>query len=202
MVDFGNAKIFGGIGALLSFIGIFIPSVGFVVSIVGLILLFMAVKTISDITKDHDIFKNYLMHFVLSIITIVVVIAIFIIAFGLSGGLTWITEIQSIESTGITDFGAFWDHFEFMIYGCIAAAVIGWILLIISSLYLKKSYKAIAKHTGVHLFDTTGLVYFIGAITTIILIGFLIIIIAKIIEIVAYFSLPDKLPTGEAKEKS
>ena len=79
---------------------------------------------------------------------------------------------------------------------------IAWILSIIGAIYLRKSYRAIAKHTGVHIFETTGTVYFIGAITTIILIGFLILFIGRIMEIIAYFSLPDKLPRGDKIEKS
>ena len=62
-------------------------------------------------------------------------------------------------------------------------------------MYLRKSYNSIAKHTKVHLFRTTGLIYFIGAITLIIAIGIIIILVAKILEIVAYFSLPEKLPS-------
>jgi uncharacterized membrane protein len=199
MNDLSNAKTFGGIGALLSLIGIFIPYAGFIVSIVGLILLFMAVKTISEITKDNDIFRNYLYHFILSIITVGVMAVIMFIAFGAAGGFSWISDLQTAE---ITDFETFWSYFGELVVGCVVALFIGWILSIIAALYLRKSYKSIAKHTGVHLFDTTGLVYFIGAITTIILIGFIIILIARIIEIIAYFSLPDKLPTGGTKGKN
>ena len=64
-------------------------------------------------------------------------------------------------------------------------------------MYLRKSYNRIAEHTQVSTFKTTSTVYFIGAITTIILIGFLIIFIAKIIEIVAFFSIPETLPASK-----
>ncbi len=58
------------------------------------------------------------------------------------------------------------------------------------------------RKTPVSLFRTTGTVYLIGAITTIILIGFIILFVGRIIEVIAYFSLPDELPTGDIKEKS
>jgi uncharacterized membrane protein len=116
-----------------------------------------------------------------------------IIAFGAAGGFSWITEIQSMEN--ITDFNTFWDLFGDMIVGAIIALVVGWILIIISALYLRKCYNSIADHTKVGLFKTTGTIYFIGAILLIVIIGAIILFIAKIMEIVAYFSLPDKLPT-------
>ena len=61
-----------------------------------------------------------------------------------------------------------------------------------------KSYNSITEHTGVGFFRTTATIYLIGAVSAIILIGFLIIIVAKIIEIVAFFMIPDKLPASKS----
>ena len=199
MAELSNVKVFGGIGALLMLVGVFIPNVGFILSIAGLVLVFIAVKSISQITKDEDIFRNYLMHFILSIISVVAIFVIMLIAFGAVGGFSWIT---SLESANITDFNTFWEYFGGLIGACVLALIVGWILSVIAAMYLRKCYNAIADHTKVGLFKTTGTVYFIGAITTIVLIGFLILVIARIIEIIAYFSLPDELTTGDKKEKS
>ena len=68
-----DAKIFGGIGAIL----LLFP----VVSIVGIVLLFVAVKYIADETKDHDIFKNYLYSFILNIIAIIAFISVLVLSF-------------------------------------------------------------------------------------------------------------------------
>jgi uncharacterized membrane protein len=83
-----------------------------------------------------------------------------------------------------------------LVGGCFIALIVAWILLILGTLYLRKSYNSIAEHTKVDLFKTTGLVYFIGALTLIVIIGIFIIIVAKILEIVAYFSLPENLPAS------
>lgn len=194
MVDLNNAKIFGGVGALIMLFGGFIPYAGPLVSIVGLVLIFIAVRTISEITKDSELYRNYLIHFVFSIVSIVAILLIMLIGFGAVGGFAW---ISSLENANITDFNTFWDYFGGIIGTAVLALVIGWILAVIGAIYLRRSYRSIAKHTKVHLFETTGTVYFIGAITTIVLIGFLILFIGRIIEIIAYFSLPDKLPTSE-----
>ena len=196
MSDLGNAKIFGGVGALLTLIGTFIPYAGPIISIVGLIFVFIAVKSISDLTKDHDIFSNYLYSFIMSIISIVAVFVIIFIGFGMVGGFSWITSLQDIN---ITDFSTFWDSFGGIIGYTLLALFVGWILAIIAAIFLRRSYNSIAKHTKVKLFRTTGTLYFFGAITTIIVIGFLILFIASIIEIIAYFSLPDKLPSTTEK---
>ncbi len=198
MAELSNAKIFGGIGAILMLVGAFIPNAGPIVSIVGLVLVFIAVKTISELTNDKEIFSNYLMNFIFSIISIVAIFIIMLVAFGAVGGFSWITEIQSAD---ITDFESFWAYFGTIIGACILALIVAWILSVIAAIYLRRSYNSIAEHTKVNLFKTTGTVYFIGAITTIVLIGFLILFIARIIEIIAYFSLPDKLPTGAVTQK-
>jgi uncharacterized membrane protein len=191
MVELSNARIFGGIGAILMLIGGFIPYAGPLVSILGLVLLFIAVKTISELTKDKEIYSNYIMHFIFSILTIIAILVIMLIAFKAAGGFTWISSLENAE---ITDFESFWKYFSDIIIGGILALIVGWIFSIIAALYLRRSYNSIAEHTKINLFKTTGTVYFIGAITTIILIGFLILLIARIFEIIAYFSLPDKLP--------
>lgn len=198
MSQIGQAKIFGGIGALLSLL-IIVPTIGFLLGIIGLVLIFVAVKYIADETKNHSIFQNYLMNFIFSIIAIVAVIVIMIMSFGISGGMSWFTSIQE---QNFTDPSTVWSSFGTLIGGCILALFVAWILLIISALYLRKSYNSIAEHTKVDLFKTTGLVYFIGAVSLIVVIGIFIIIVAKILEIVAFFSLPENLPSTTEPPKT
>lgn len=201
MGNLSNAKILGGIGALLSLIGwLLSTSFGFVVGIIGLIMMFIAVKYIADETKDKSIFDNYLYFFICSFIAIVATAAIMIYSVFTTIDIFNIQEFQELAQN-ITDFASFWETFGSLITGCALALVIGWILLIIGTLFLRKSFNSIAEHTKVELFRTTGLVYFIGALTLIILIGFLIILIAKIMEIIAFFSIPDNLPKAAETPK-
>jgi uncharacterized membrane protein len=73
------------------------------------------------------------------------------------------------------------------------AAIPTIILFIIGAVYQKKAYESIAKHTGIQMFATAGLLYLIGAATAIILVGLVISFVADILAIVAFFSLPDEL---------
>jgi uncharacterized membrane protein len=196
MSNLGSAKTFGGIGSLLTLIGLFIPTVGTAVFIIGLILVIIAIKYIADETKDQAIFNNFMYYFILNVVAIVVAMGITFYNLGSIDILNIQSQVQNM-----TDFASFWNVFGDLITGCILSLFIGWILLIIATIFLRKSYNSIAEKTNVNLFSTTGLIYLIGAATLIIFIGGLILLIAKIIEIVAFFSLPDTLPKAAEKPK-
>jgi len=185
-----NAKTIGGIGALLIILGL-VPSIGPILGIIGFILVFVAVKYISDETKDKSIFNNFLYFFITAIVAIVVSISILTIAFLEAGGMSYIMELQNLAYTDPT---AVWNAIQPVLPGIIAALAALWILLLISVIFLRKSYDKIGELTKVKWFNTTALLLLIGAATLIIVIGFLIILVGLVLEIIAFFSLPDKLP--------
>ncbi len=188
IMSLNQAKTYGGVGAILSLIGGFIPYVGFIAGIVGVILILIAVKNISVELKDSSIMHNYILYFVISIVAIIAAIASFIAFIGVDF-LFNITKIGN-ELHGI-------EALKHIIAGLLIALLLLWILMTVASSFLKRSYYSIAEKTGVDMFHTTGLLYFVGAITLIVLVGAFIIFIAKILEIIAYFSLPDELPVED-----
>jgi uncharacterized membrane protein len=185
-----NAKIVGGIGALLMILGL-VPGVGMLLGLIGFILIFIAVKYISDETKDKSIFNNFLYFFITAIIAIFVALVILIITFIEAGGMSYMMDLQNLAYTDPT---AVWNAISPVLPGAIAALASLWILLLISVIFLRKSYDKIGELTQVKWFNTTALLFLIGAATLIIVIGFIIIIIGMVLEIIAFFSLPDKLP--------
>ncbi|MCK4365242.1 MAG: DUF996 domain-containing protein [Thermoplasmatales archaeon] len=189
MGNIGNAKVLGGIGAILALIGGFVTPF---LSIVGFILVLIAVKYIADAVNDGKIFSNYLISFLLNIISVVV---LFVVIFLALGGFSF---FAAISSGGVTDPTAFINNLGAMLMLCIAGFIIFYIINVISALYLKKSFDSIAAHTRVDMFKTTGMVYFIGAILVIIVFGYFIIFIAEILMIIAFFSLPDNLQQAQA----
>ncbi len=68
-----------------------------------------------------------------------------------------------------------------------------WLLFIISAWLIRKSLIFISKYTKINLFKTTGNVFLIGAFLTMVLIGFLIIVVAVILQILSFRSLPESL---------
>src|SRR5207244_8890857 len=69
------------------------------------------------------------------------------------------------------------------------------VFTIISAIFLKRSYEKISQRLNVSAFATAGLLYLIGAALTIVLVGILILLIALIFQVVAYFSIQDRPPT-------
>ena len=157
MASLSNAKTMGGIGGIL----VLIPGV----SLVGWILILLALKDISDVTQDRSIFDNALLAGVTAIIGSVI-LALF--------------AFFAIAAFGFFSLGFF---------GFLAAF---WVLTIISAIFLKNAYDRAAQKLNNSSFGTAGLLYLIGALTTIVLVGFLILFIALIFQIVAYFSINDQ----------
>jgi len=186
MSKLGNAKILGGIGAILTLIGSFFG----VLTIVGLIMLFIAVKYVAEEVKEDSIFRNYLMYFIFSLVAVIAAVSIIVVSIG--GNILNFTKFFQ-EMAEEARHGAIEGIMKFLA-GIIVALIVAWILMILASIYLRKSYNRIAEYSKVDLFRTTGMLYFIGAITLIIFVGFIIILIAKILEIVSFFSLPEEIP--------
>ena len=187
MGTLSSAKTLGGVGAIIMLVGgiIFFP-----LAIVGIILVAVAVKQISEAVNNHDVFKNFLLFIVLQIIAIVALVAMLFLAFG---GFALFAA-----STGGTDFGAITSGLGATLTICLLAFIVSYILYILAAVYLKKSFDAIGNYTKVDMFKTTGLIYLIGAVLMIILVGAFIIFIAEILMIVAFFSIPDTIPAPGA----
>ena len=182
MPTISQAKTYGGVGSILVLLA-FIPTVGWILSIIGFILTLLAVKYISDDLHDRTIFNNMIIAVALSILAFIVV--------GVVAAASFFSFIGIGTAVGATTpgLGAF-------IASVVIALAIGWILLIISSYFLRKTYNTISTRLNVGMFRTAALIYFIGAILTIILIGLLLILIAQILFIIAFFSIPDTVVPG------
>ncbi len=170
-MELKEVKYLGGIGAILNLVSY---AVGGILAIVGYILILIALNKISKIFNDDEVFKKYLYGIVLWIVA--VLIAIFAV------GISFISLSFSSLDYGLTAVSSF-----------LIGIMLFYILLVIGSYFIKKSYEKVSYYTGVDSFRICGLLYFIGTILLIVIVGVVVIIIAQILEIVAYFSLPDDL---------
>jgi uncharacterized membrane protein len=159
MVALSQAKVLGGIGAIL----IFIPFV----SLVGYILLIVAVKDISDYLHDRSVFNNVL----------------FAALSGIVGALAVGVVFVGLVRSGVSFGGS-----------AVTGIVLAWIFLIVSAFFLRRAYDKMAQGLGVGTFRTAATLYLVGAALTIVLVGFLLLFIAEILQAVAYFSIPDQAP--------
>ena len=164
MSKLGDAKTLGGVGAIL----LLIPGI----SIVGYILILIATKYVSDELGDKSIFDNMLYAVIAGIVGVAA--AAFIIFTGAAFSVITFTASA--------------------IAGVIVGLAIAWVFLIVSAIFIRRSYDTMATKLNVGTFRTAGLLYFIGAILTIILAGFIVLFVAAIIQIIAFFGIPDSVP--------
>ena len=169
MGKLSDAKMLGGIGSILQIIPF--------ISIVGFILTLVAVKYISDEVNDSSIFSDMLYAVITGIVGFIV-----------GASVLFFGALSSMFTAGI---GA--------ITGGITFLALVWIVLIVSAIFIRRAFDKMATKLNVGTFRTAGMLYFIGALLTIIIVGFLIMFIAFILQVVAFFSIQDTQVTAQAQ---
>jgi len=173
MSSLESNKNLAGIGSIL----LMFP----VVSIVGIILLYLGIKGLSEYYKDESIYRDTLrgvIYAIIALVAIAVAVPLFII-----GGMF------SVFTLGPFGIGL-------GLVSLFLLAVIVFIFYVLAATQLRKVFNNIAQKTGEHMFETAGTLLFVGAILTIVFfIGLLLIFIAWIIATIAFFSI--KVPTQQ-----
>ncbi len=159
-----------------------VPAAGIVLFIVGFIMVLIAVKYISEAVEDRAIFNNTLIAVILAIVGIIVGAALFV------GRLfPYFREFRGTPYSYNP-----WMMEPGFYATIIIALVIVWVFSIVSAIFLRKSYMDIAAKLNIKMFDTAALLYLIGAVLTIIVVGIIIIYVAEILQTVAFFSIAEK----------
>jgi len=178
-----QAITLGRVGILLP-IAIIIPFLGSLAGLAAMILLVLSHYYFSKFYEQPVIFKNALIGTVIQVagniigsIIMVMAVGSALFSFSGDGGVDY-TNYQEIASllfdSGLTIFGTI----------IILAG------LIVGFYFVYRALVSLAEKTGVKLFKTAGLLYFIGAIGIIVFfLGFLVMFAAWIIHVVAYFSI-------------
>ena len=193
-MDMKTSRLLGIIGALFLVIG-FLPTIGGILMLIGLIFVLIALKGYGDFYKDSSIFNNTIYTIVFEIIGAVVFVGVFIYgAFEFLSSLG-IENIYELSSWTQIDWQNAIDINNILPF--IGAIVLGLVILfaftVIASLYFKKAMNTLSEKTEIKLFHTTGTVFFIGAILTIIFIGFILIWVAFILLLISFY---ESKPTG------
>jgi uncharacterized membrane protein len=186
MSKLSEAKTYGGVGSILMLLAV-VPSVGWLLAIAGAILVLVAIKRVSEAVADPSIFSNMLIAIVLAIAGLVVGVVVIAASVLSAFGLTALTQMApgSVPSIAQTDLVK-------LIVGIVAGLAVVWILLLVSAIFVRRSYGSMATKLGVGMFRTSGLIYLIGAALTIVLVGFILIFVSLILNIIAFFSIPDQ----------
>lgn len=93
--------------------------------------------------------------------------------------------LSNMDWQQFTNFDIIWDYLAIILESLVAL----FIFVVIAAIFHRKSLTSLSEKKGVGLFGTSGLIVFIGAVLTIIAIGFLLLGIALILLNVAFFSI-------------
>jgi len=197
-----SSKTLGGVGSILLLIGV-LPYIGQftfgILAIVGVILILVALNGLANIYKERGIFNNSLYGFIAGIIgaVIAVIVAIAVVLSNLTSFLqkiypTWdgkLSDISSISGMTPSTSNLQFSDVSSLLVGILAVFVILWVFIIIWAIFARMSLKTLATKSGVGLFSTASLLLIIGAALTIVIIGLLIMWVAVLLMVIAFFQL-------------
>jgi len=176
-VSLESNKTLGGIGAIL----LAIPFL----SLIGIILVLIAMKGMGDYYNDDDIFKNALYGFIFGFVGVVALVAVILMfAFGFAAASPVIRESTTFAFTG---FGLF-----------IIAFIVLYVFSLIGAIFYKKSLDNLSEKSGEQMFSTAGLILLIGA--AIPLIGEILKFVAWILAAVGFFNIKKIIQTPQSTE--
>lgn len=186
MSSLSNAKLLGGIGSILVLLTV-VPNVGWLFGIAGLVMILLAIKDISQVVSEKNIFSNMKNAIVLTVGAIAV------------GTVTVIGTVYHVLSLGSFEGTRFvlasnitpseWFSLAIAAIGGLLAV---WGLLVASAFFVRRSLGLVASKLNVKRFETAGLLYLIGAATAVIAVGFVIIFAAEILLAISFFSIEDQ----------
>jgi uncharacterized membrane protein len=182
-VNFEYSKTLAGEGAVLLLLSL-IPYVGWVLGIVGIVLLAKAMKEFSYYYHDESIYSNAwtgLKYFIVAIVAAAV--AIVSVVVGAASATQWFTEGASFIFTA---------GFIAGIIAFFAGLVIAFVFFVLGANSLKNSLNTMAQKSGEQSFATAATLLWIGAILTIIGVGLLLIFVACIFLVIGFFSMKPK----------
>jgi uncharacterized membrane protein len=191
-----TAKILGGVGALLMFIGI-IPYINYlgIIELVGLILVMVALYSLARHYREGGIFNNALYGVIIGIVGGVISIAAVII--------TVLASLTDFLYTLFPDWNGDWtalsgltpdpsnislDSIMPFLTGILAMFLILWVCSIIAAFFVRRSLRTLSVKSGIGLFSTAGLLLLIGAVLIILFgVGFILIWISALLLAIAFF---------------
>lgn len=154
-------RTLGGVGAIL----LAIPFV----NLVGIILLLIAMKGMSEYYNDDDMFRNTLYGFIFGVVGVIALIAIILmLVFGVAVISPVVAPIAGVSLL-------------------IISVVVLYIFSLIGAIFYKNALGKLSEKSGENMLNTAGLILLIGA--AIPLIGEILKFVAWILAAVGFFSI-------------
>lgn len=194
-------KMLGGVGALLmviGFIGMFAILYAVFLVPLGIIIVLISMKGLADHYQESGIFNNALYGFIALIVGFVAFIATMIIV----ALRLFSTAIDWTNPAEVQQYFMNLDNPWSLVGTALTAFVVLFIFLVISGVLFRKSLDSLSARSGEKLFGTAGLIWLIGAVLSIILVGFIMIWIAWILMAVGFFSIKTAAPPPQTPPTS
>ncbi len=178
--NFQYSKTLAIEGSVLTILG-GIPYIGWVLGIIGVILLLRALKEFANYYQDNGIYQNSLTGVKYYIVAL---IALAIAGAGFAVGLVnrdFSSFSNFVKSIGVGN--------AIGIAVGVAFLIVAFVFYVLAALHLRKTFNTLAQKSGEHSFETAASLLWVGAILTIIGIGVLLIFIAWIFAVIGFFTM-------------
>jgi uncharacterized membrane protein len=177
-VDISLEKKLCAFGLLGYMVGVFIPLVGAIISLVGSVAYIIGISNFSKKLNNGDIFKNFILSFIVLII----------------GGILCIALLYGIFLYMSRNFHSLSDQAEIAFVVMIIVVIfVLWLSFVLFGFFSKKYLDIFYEYTNDNLFKYAGIGVLVGSI----LFGILSII-GWIIASVAFFRMPDSLESNQS----
>jgi uncharacterized membrane protein len=179
-VNFEYSKTLAIEGSILLLLSL-IPYVGWVLGIVGVVLLLSGMKEFSNYYQDEKIYQDSLTgvkYYIIAIVAAAVAIATFTVGI-------W-------SATGFTSAFVLTAGFGFGLVAFIVGLVVAFVFYILASSHLKRTFNTLAQKSGEASFTTAGTLLWIGSILTIVGVGLILIFIAWIFATIGFSTMKSR----------
>jgi uncharacterized membrane protein len=199
-MNFDTSKNMAGIGAILLFAGILpYANTFFALPLIGLILLLIGLKGLSEYYNEPGIFNNTLYGTITAIAGIGVVAAVaFFALVGVFNEIfpTWNGDWTTLSSmvTQIDVTNITFNQISSYVGLLLLDFVLAFVFALIFALLIRKSMNQLSTKSQIGLFASTGTVMLIGGVLTIILVGYVILWIAMLLFAIALFQAKPPMP--------
>jgi uncharacterized membrane protein len=181
-VNFEYSKTLAGEGSILLLLS-FVPYAGWLLGIIGVVLLLRGMKELSNCYQDETIYQNSLTgvkFYIIALIAAGVAIAAIVIGIGSATGFKFTAGFAPTVGFGAGLLAFF------------AGLVVAFVFYVLATSHLRRAFNTLAQKSGEASFTTAGDLLWWGAILTIVLVGLILIFVAWIFATIGFFTMKSR----------
>jgi uncharacterized membrane protein len=181
-VSLEYSKTLAGEGAILLLLSL-VPYAGWILGIIGAILLLRGMKELSNYYQDDEIYKNSLAgvkFYIVALVSAGVAIAAMVIGIWSATGFTFTSGFVPTIGFGVG------------LIAFLAGLIIAFVFYILATMHLRRTFNNLAQKSGESSFATAGTLLWVGALLTIVLVGLVLIFVAWIFATIGFFAMKPK----------